>query len=284
MLAAAVVLLTAASLGVEAPVAPQPIRYVEAADIEVPAAAWVVYDETTDVELAAAAASERRPMASTTKLMTALVILEEAELLDPVRVTAGAAATGQKEIGLVAGETWTVDLLLGAMLIHSANDAAVALADHVGRRQFVAMMNDKAAELGLVDTRYANAHGLDARNHYSTARDLLVLGRAALAEPRIAQLARLETARLPSFGGGTPRVADATNLLLGSYPGAAGLKTGRTRGAGEVLVAVAERGSRTVWAVVMGSSDAHRDAAQLLEAGFRTTGARAAFERTLETR
>lgn len=241
---------------------------------EVSAAAWILYDETNDRTLGERAADERRAMASTTKLMTAVVAMERAELDDLVPITESAAGTGEAEIDLVAGEEWTVRQLITAMLVRSANDAAVALAEHLGGdvTGFATIMNAEAALMGLDDTRFANPHGLDAPGHYSSARDLLTLGRRAAADPFLAEVMNTRVATLPADPEGLERVARTTNELIGTYEGAFGVKTGFTDDAGRVLVAGAERDGRRLFVVVMGSEDHFADAAALLTYGFRSFG------------
>ncbi len=240
---------------------------------EVTARSWILYDDTYGITLAEYEADAERPMASTTKIMTALVALDRADPEDLVTVSAEAAAVGESEIGLVAGEKFLLRTLLVAMLVRSANDAAVAIAEYAGGsvEGFVALMNAKAEELGLEHTRFANPHGLDARGHYSSARDLLTMARVAMADPEFARAVRTRKVSLRPAPDGTERFADATNLLLSTYPGAIGVKTGYTGQAGLVLVAAAERDGRRLYAVVMGSEGpgAHfADASALLDYGF----------------
>ncbi len=159
------------------------------------------------------------------------------------------------------------------LLIRSGNDAAIAVAESVGGsvEGFVDLMNERAAELGLEHTSFANPHGLDQSNHYSSAADLLSLGRAAMANPEFAEAVATRRLRLPDAPDGSLRIAETTNRLLLDYPGAIGVKTGFTFQAGLVLVAAAERNGRRLYAVVMGSEGegAHfRDATALLDHGF----------------
>ena len=153
----------------------------------VTAQSWILYDETFDQVLGELDPDDQRPMASTTKMMTAIVVLENTALTDRVTISTNAAEAGESEIGLYAGESMTVDDLLYALLLQSANDGAVALAEHVGGSvaSFVRMMNDKAADLGLENTRFANPHGLDAPGHYSSARDLLTIAALRHGEFRV---------------------------------------------------------------------------------------------------
>ncbi|GIU93001.1 MAG: hypothetical protein KatS3mg011_1907 [Acidimicrobiia bacterium] len=236
----------------------------------VTAQAWILYDDTFDLVLAEEEADQRRPMASTTKIMTALVALRHSEPGELVAVSRTAADVGESEIGLVAGERLPMAQLLSAMLVRSANDAAMAVAEHIGGTVdgFVEMMNSTAQELGLTNTHFANPHGLDAPDHYSSARDLLRLTLAAMDDPRFAQAVSSVRVRLPDSPSGAPRVAETTNRLLRDYPGAIGVKTGFTSRAGLVLVAAAERDGRRLYAVVMGSTDHFGDATALLDHGF----------------
>ena len=237
------------------------------------AASWIAYDETFEYEVDSHHADRRAPMASTAKLMTALLVVERADPSEEVVISRRAEATNHKQIRLRRGETWTVGELLEALMVVSANDAAVALAEHVGGdvASFVELMNARAGELGLAGTAYANPHGLDAPGQFTTAGDLLVLGRQVMGNPVLAGLASRTTAELVG-GDGSVRRFPSTNELLSSFDGAIGVKTGWTSGAGDVLVAAAEREGHRVYAVVMGSDDANADAAALLEFSFAVFG------------
>ena len=216
----------------------------------VDAAAW--YLEGPDgVFLAGRSEDQKRSIASITKLMTAIVVLERARLSDVVRVSPRAAGVGESTVYLRAGEELTVAALLRAMLVRSANDAAEALALHVGKgstRPFVALMNEKGEELGLVDTNFENVHGLDSRGHGSSARDATVLVRYALGVPFIRDALDRSTVALP--GG---RVFPTTDDLLVSWPALVGGKTGHTRDAGWSQAAAARAGGVTVYGTVLGS-------------------------------
>jgi len=240
-LLAAVVALAAA---VAAPVKASPPLPV------VDAAAW--YLEGQDgVFLAGRNEHERRSIASITKVMTAIVVLERARLSDVVRVGPRAAGVGESTVYLSAGEELTVAAVLRAMLVRSANDAAEALALDVGKgstQRFVALMNEKARELGLADTSFENPHGLDARGHVSSARDATVLLRYALGVPFIRDALSRSTVSLP--GG---RVFPTTDDLLVSWPALVGGKTGHTRDAGWSEAAAARGAGVTVYGTVLGS-------------------------------
>lgn len=239
------------------------------------APAWILYDDAYGRELASHQADLPRAVASTTKMMTALVALEGAGLEGRTVISRRAAGVGESEIGLTAGEEgWTVRDLLAAVLVSSANDAAVALAEHVGGsvEDFAEMMNDRAEEMGLEGTRFLNPHGLDQEGHYSTARDLLAIARAGMENPDFAGWVGAQTVDLPPDPGGEPRVAVNTNRLLAGYPGAIGIKTGYTDLAGLSLAAAAERDGRRLYAVVLGSEDHFAEAAALFDYGFREFG------------
>lgn len=240
LLAAAVAVAAALAAPVQA--SPPPVV--------VDAAAW--YLEGQDgAFLAGTNERQPRPIASITKLMTAIVVLERARLSDVVRVSSRAARVGESTVYLRAGEELTVAALLRAMLVPSANDAAEALALHVGKGstdRFVALMNAKGDELGLVDTHFENPHGLDARGHVSSARDATVLVRYALGVPFIRDSLDRSTVVLP--GG---RDFPTTDDLLVSWPALVGGKTGHTREAGWSQAAGARAGGATVYGAVLGS-------------------------------
>ena len=244
---------------------------------EVSAPEWIVYDATADVVLASWNANDRRSMASVTKVMTAIIVLENASLDDIVEVPAFATKARGSVAGLVAGDRMTVNDLLVAMLVRSGNDAALTLAAHVGGGSidaFVAEMNAKARELGMNDTRFANPNGLDDEQHFSTANDLLTLIKASRDYPDIGRIASIKLVKTAADSTGQSKHLKNTNRLLGAYPGVIGLKTGDTPWADKVLLGVAERGPRTLMTVVMGSQDHFADTRELLEWGFATYGLR----------
>lgn len=237
------------------------------------APSWVLYDVGAGATIASRAADEERAMASVTKIMTGLLVVELADFSDEVTVSATAAATGEKEIDLVAGETVTVEDLFKALMVHSANDAATALAEHIAGSLagFVELMNERAESLGLLHTSFANPHGLDATNHYTTANDLLTMTREAMQHEEFAEAARLQSFAFPPDPEGTARIAQSTNLMLKDYPGMIGVKTGFTNRALLTFVAAAERDGRQVIVVVLGSDGqrAHfADARLLLDYAF----------------
>lgn len=233
----------------------------------VTAASWILYDESSDLVLGEWDADGRRPMASITKIMTVMLALEEGNTSDPVLISEEAAGQGGQEMGLVAGETVTLGALVRAAMLRSGNDAAAAIAEHIGGsiEGFVTMMNERAVELGMVNTHFANPNGLDASGHYSTARDMLVLGRQAMSMPEFEELARSRVMVFPDAPDGTARSASNTNRILNTYEGTIGVKTGETPNAGLTYVGAAERDGRRLFAVV-----------------FRSVGQRAHFADAIE--
>ena len=203
--------------------------------------------------------------------MTALLVVEETSPDELVTASELAAAQTGSRLGLLAGEQIHVRDLLFALLLQSANDAAVALAEHIGGtvEEFVALMNQRARRLGLRDTAFASPNGLDDRGR-STAAELATLTARAMREPLIARVveSRFRTIAAPE---GDPRSIQNRNALLWLYRGAIGVKTGFTSAAGFCLVAAAERGGMRLGAVVLGApGEAFSDAAALLDHGFRT--------------
>jgi D-alanyl-D-alanine carboxypeptidase (penicillin-binding protein 5/6) len=210
----------------------------------------------------------RRANASTTKMVTALVAVGAADIEDEVAVSPTAAATGGGGLDLQEGDAFSVEELLYALLLSSSNDAAVALAEHVSGTEaaFVRIMNRRAQRMGAENTRFVTAHGLDAFGHFSTARDLSLIGRRLLQKPALARI--VQTPRTVITGGGEGFELENRNPLLETYSGAVGIKTGYTAEAGNVLVGAAQRNGRTVVAVAMGSADATADTRALLDYGF----------------
>jgi serine-type D-Ala-D-Ala carboxypeptidase (penicillin-binding protein 5/6) len=219
-------------------------------------------------------ADSERPIASLTKIMTALLVLERSTPTDvvtvePEAVIAESDRPGISALGLEAGERITVEDLFYALLLQSANDAAVALADHVSGSdgRFVKRMNARAATLGMRRTSFRSPNGLDDRG-YSTARDLATLTRAAMATTGFASVVDTEFHTIPAPGGGERHIQNR-DVLLWLYPGATGVKTGYTSKAGYCVVATAERDGRRLVAVVLGApGDAFSDAASLMDYGF----------------
>jgi D-alanyl-D-alanine carboxypeptidase len=212
----------------------------------------------------------RLPMASTTKIMTALVALEEMPPETVITVPPETVGVEGSSIYLTAGETLTLEDLLYALLLESANDAAetiaVAVAGSVA--DFASLMNRKAAALGLENTCFQNPHGLDADGHYTTARELALLTRAALQDPVFREICGTRRKTIPLHGTEGVRLLLNHNKLLGSYEGCIGVKTGYTRKTGRCLVSAAERDGVTLIAVTLNAPDDWRDHAAMLDYGF----------------
>ncbi len=220
------------------------------APLEVPAAAWYLVGEDGSV-LARNNAGQPRAIASITKLMTAIVTLERARLSETVTVTSRSSRVGESTANLRAGEQLPVSLLLRAMLVASANDAAEALALHVGDGsldRFLALMNAKARELGLEETTFRNPHGLDEAGHVSSAEDATLLVRYALGIPFIRDALDRSVVQLPDG-----RELETTDELLESWPPLIGGKTGHTADAGWSQAAAARARGVTVYGAVLGS-------------------------------
>lgn len=228
----------------------------------------ILYDCTASRVLYEKNADCQSLIASTTKIMTGLLVSERCNLADVVEIPAEAVGVEGSSLYLKPGETLTVEDLLYGLMLQSGNDAAVALAIHCGGsvEEFVALMNQKAAELQLTGTHFANPNGLDDAENYATARDLAVLTQYALDNPVFAQVVRTKTATL-----GGNRAVTNHNKLLWRYDGCIGVKTGFTRAAGRILVSAAERDGRRLVVVTIGASDDWNDHTKLLDYGFLLT-------------
>jgi len=265
--------LLLAVLGLSLPV------YAAAAEPEAAGKSAVLMDVTTGTLLQQSNAHEKLAPASVTKVMTMLLIMEAVDsgkiaLTDMVTASETAAAKGGSQIYLKVGETMPVSDMLKSIAVSSANDCACAMAEHIAGSEaaFVTMMNDRAAQLGMQDTHFVNCTGLDdgpeAANHRTSAYDIALMSRELLKKhPTIKNYT---TIWMDTVRGGTFGLSN-TNKLIRFYPGATGLKTGFTSGAGYCLSATAERDGMELIAVVMGAETSQsRNAAckQLLDYGF----------------
>ena len=203
-------------------------------------------------------------IASTTKIMTALIICEQCNVLDRVRIPKEAVGVEGSSIYLREGEVLTVQELLYGMMLHSGNDAATALAIYCGGtvEAFSQLMNDKAHRLGLINTHFENPHGLDSPNHYSTARDLAILSAYAMNNPIFRQTVSTKTIKIGE------RALRNHNKLLWHFDGCNGVKTGYTKKAGRILVSAANRDGRQLVAVTINAPDDWEDHRNLLIRGF----------------
>ena len=247
--------------------------------LSLPVKSAILIDQNTGTVRYEMNADEKLPPASITKIMSLLLFMEALDsgkiaLTDTVTCSEAAAGFGGSQIWLKPGEEMTVDDLLKAVAVQSANDATVCLAEYVAGSEeaFVQMMNQKAAELGLENTRFACCAGLDNEGHYSTARDIALMSRALLQHPKITDYT---TIWMDTLRNGATSLVN-TNRLVRFYQGATGLKTGTTNGAGCCLSASASRDGLGLIAVVLGagnSNDRFAAARALLDWGFANLAA-----------
>jgi D-alanyl-D-alanine carboxypeptidase (penicillin-binding protein 5/6) len=207
------------------------------------------------------------PPASLAKLMTALLALERGRLDEPVTVGKGVLQSTGTRIGLKPGEKLRAGDLLAASVVRSANDACRALADHIDPK-FVARMNERAVALGMRNTRFMDPCGHDREGQYASAADLLRLAEEVVKHPEYMRLARLERISFQMLDSDRKYTLRNTNALIGRYEGAIGLKTGYTEGAGNCLVALAERDGVRVLAVLLNAPNRWWNAVGLLDRAF----------------
>ena len=215
----------------------------------------VLYEKRSD---------DRSLIASTTKIMTALVVCEQCNVLDRMRIPKEAVGIEGSSMYLQEGEVLTIQELLYGLMLRSGNDAAVALAIYCGGtvEGFAELMNDKARNLGLINTHFVNPNGLDAPDHYSTARDLAVLSAYAMENPVFSKTVSAKNIRIGE------RCLTNHNKLLWRVDGADGVKTGYTKAAGRILVSSATRDGRRIIAVTINDGDDWNDHEKLLNDGF----------------
>ncbi len=235
-----------------------------------------VMDSLTGRVLYEKNAYKRHSMASTTKIMTALVALENGNPDDVVTVSANAAGTEGSSIYLRANEKISlIDLLYGLML-ESGNDAAIAIAEHIGGSVdgFSKMMNDKAIEVGAKDTQFKNPNGLDEEGHYTTAYDLALITRAALKNKDFAEIVKTKRKTISNGEESYKRALSNHNKLLNLYQGCDGVKTGFTKKTGRCLVSAATRNNFQVIAVTLNAPDDWNDHTNMLNYAFKNYSAR----------
>ena len=220
----------------------------------------VIYEQNAD---------QRLPMASTTKIMTALLLCENGDFDREITVTAEMLRVEGSSMGLLAGDKVTLHDLLYGMMLASGNDAANVTAYVLGGTVdgFVKMMNEKAAELGLSDTHFETPSGLDGDTHYTTARNLAALAQYAMQNEAFAEAASSKTATLNYGNPPYKRTLSNHNKLLKSFDGAVGIKTGYTKKSGRCLVSAAKRDGKFVIAVTLSDPNDWSDHASLLEYG-----------------
>ena len=235
---------------------------------QVSAKSAALLDGTTGECLYEKNGDQRALIASTTKIMTGLLVCEAGDLDRTVTVPETAAGTEGSSMYLKSGETLTRRELLYGMMLHSGNDAALTLAISISGSEaaFVRQMNRRACALNLTQTHFANPHGLDSGENYSTALDLARLAQAALQNEQFRAVVSTKTITCAG------RTLTNHNKLLWRYDGCIGVKTGYTRHAGRILVSAAERGGRMLIAVTISDPDDWRDHAALLDYGFAVLG------------
>lgn len=234
------------------------------------AKACVVIDEATGRVLLAHNENEPLPMASTTKIMTALLALENCSLDEMVTCGPEAFGVPGTSIYLSKGETLKMRDMLYGLMLASGNDAATAIAEHVGGdvSSFCRMMTGRAVQLGCSNTAFLTPHGLPKEGHYTTALDLALIAREAMKHPVFREIVSTSRATIPWEGRDYDRVLNNKNRLLGSYEGATGIKTGYTKKAGRCLVFGAERDGMRIIGVVLNCWEWFDEAERLLDLAF----------------
>ena len=231
----------------------------------------ILIEGTTGKILFSRSAQARMPMASTTKIMTAIVAIEECDdLSKAVKIDQRAVGVEGSSIYLYGGEELTMESLLYALMLSSANDAAVAIAYAVGGsvENFVCKMNEKASELGLLDTHFTNPNGLHDDGHYTTAHDLAKITAYALKNETFRTIVSTKSKTITQVGGDGVRPLSNHNKLLSLYKGAIGVKTGFTKKAGRCLVSAAERDGLMLIAVTLNAPNDWNDHISMLNFGF----------------
>lgn len=232
---------------------------------------YIVYDRISKSMIIGKNEDVKSAMASTTKIITTIVILEKADLNEKVTVSAKAGGTGGSRLGLKRGDKASVRDLLYGLMLRSGNDAAVALAEHVGGsvKGFAELMNEKAIELGLTNTHFVTPHGLDDANHYTTALELAKLTDYAMDNETFAKIVGTKSTTI--YINNQSRQINNTNELLGVLNGVVGVKTGFTNNAGRCLVTETKRNNMDIITIVLGADtkkDRTKDSVNLIEYTF----------------
>ena len=222
-------------------------------ELNINSRSYIVLDRKTNEVLFGKNQFEKRKMASTTKIMTALITLERVNLQDNVTVSKKAAGTGGSRLGLKANDIITVNDLLYGLMLCSGNDAAVCLAEYVGGsiEEFAKLMNQKAKELNLTNTHFVTPHGLDSEEHYTTSYELAILSNYALNNTKFKEIVGTKNHTINI--NGYPKALSNTNELLGNLSGVYGIKTGFTNGANRCLVTACKRNDMDIICVVLGA-------------------------------
>lgn len=244
--------------------------FAQAAEVGTSARACVIIDEVSGRILLSHNETEALPMASTTKIMTALLAIERGDLDAPVTCSRTAFGVPGTSIYLSEGETLSLRDMLYGLMLASGNDAATAIAEHIGGTvsDFCAMMTARAAALGCQNTVFLTPHGLPKDGHYTTAYDLALIAREAMSQPFFREMVSTKRATIPWTGRAYDRVLNNKNKLLATYEGATGIKTGYTKKAGRCLVFGAERNGMRIIGVVLNCADWFDEAARLMDLAF----------------
>lgn len=242
---------------------------------DVTALGAISYDMSTNTVLFAKNIDDRLPMASLTKIMTAVVALENMDLHEKITISKEAATIGESSMGLTVGEVLTLENLLYGLILHSGNDAAEAIAQSskFGKDGFLFLMNKKAEDIGLSNTRFTNASGLEGDGEqYSSAKELLILTRYALQNPTFAKIVATYQHDIPeSKDNKAYTLYNETNLLT-TYPGVKGVKTGFTNEAGMCLVTYLEHEGHKIIAILLNSQNRRQEMKDLLDYSLLSIG------------
>lgn len=246
------------------------IAFAHGKEFDTTAKSAIVMEKTSKRVLYSKNCDERLPIASTTKIVTSLTVINNANLDDIVEIPGEACGIEGSSIYLRAGEHLTVRELLYGLMLRSGNDAAVALALHTAGsiERFADMMNETAANLGLRNCHFINPHGLHDDNHYCSANDLAVITCEALNNPEFCKIASTKTYRIANEGYNYDRVLINKNKLLSNCDGADGVKTGYTKKAGRCFVGSATRNGMQVVVVVLNCGPMFEETASMLDAAF----------------
>lgn len=240
------------------------------------AKAAITIEAQTGISLYEKNADEQLPMASTTKIMTALVALENADINQTFTVSETACKVEGTQIGLLAGDQISLNDLLHMLMMKSANDAAQTIAENIAGslEAFADLMNERAKQMGLTHTHFENPHGLPSDNHYTTARELALIAAEALKNDTFAQIVSTKKKKLDYHG----LVIENSNRLLSSYEYTTGVKTGFTKAAGRCLVTSAKKDGVTLINVTLNDGNDWQDHTEMFEEGFRRVSSYTLYE------
>jgi len=243
---------------------------IQETDANIQARSFILIDRNTSKVMAEKESNIRIPMASLTKIMAATIVLEKAKLEDKVNISKNAVSSYGEGIDLSASENLTVEDLLYGALLSSSNDSCVAMAEHVSgtEEEFAKIMNEKVKELGLKNTHFTNAAGLDDFHHYSSAFDLAILTKYALQNEKFKEIVNTKEKTITSSQGISHHLRNSNKLLFLEDLNVLGVKTGYTGESGECLITEAEKDNNKIIAVVLNSPDRFGESKKLLKWGF----------------